>query len=217
MLLIWGFKIRFKTTGEVVFFCPRCGGDRRGHELAARRWFTFFWIPIIPLKQLGTVVECETCHSRYEPSILERPTTAALGEVLTNAVHALTLMVVRTGDPTVPALRDHAIRDLRSTVAGYDPSAFDRDLGAVDPTLAEQYVAPLAAGLAVEGKERFLADLVRLAMAGGTLTTDQRLVLERAGRGLGLTPVHLTGIVTSVVAASTPQTQPPADGTAPGG
>ncbi len=72
---------------------------------------------------------------------------------------------------------------------------------AVDPALAESYVAPLGEGLQVSGKERFLGDLVRLALAGGTVTPDQRRVIDLAGRGLDLTPAHITGIVTSVVAA----------------
>lgn len=215
MLLIWGFKVRCKTTGTVVFFCPRCGGDRPALVQAARRWFTFFWIPVIPLKQLGTVVTCRTCQARFDEQVLDQPTTAALAEVLTNAVHALTLMVVRTGDATHPALRDHAVRDLRAVVAGYDPAALDRDLAAIDPAVAEQYVAPLAGGLEVAGKERLLADLVRLALAGGTVTPDQRRVLDLAGRGLGLTPAHLTGIVSSVVSASS-EVQPPADDATPG-
>ena len=217
MLLIWGFKVRRKTTGSVAFFCPRCGGDRNALVQSARRWFTFFWIPIIPLKQLGTVVTCGTCQTSFDEQVLDLPTTASLAEVLTNAVHALTLMVVRTGDPAHPGLRDHAVRDLHAAVAGYDASGLDRDLAAVDPALAEQYVAPLAAGLEVAGKERFVADLVRLALAGGTVTADQRRVLDLAGRGLGLTPVHITGIVSSVVAARSPEGLPPTEGTAPGG
>ncbi len=140
----------------------------------------------------------------YQTTVLETPTTATLGGMFTNATHALTLMMVRTADGVPPELVAHAVRDLRGIVAGYDEAALHREVAQIDTTLAEQYVAPLADGLEVAGKERLLADLIRTGLAGGGLSTDQRHLIDRIGRGLALTPAHITGIVTNVAAASTP-------------
>ena len=217
MLLIFGIRIRFRTVATVAFFCPRCGGDREGLGRTARRWFTLFWIPVIPLDQVGEVVECTTCRTRFEPAVAEAPTSAALSEILGNAVRVLTAMVVRTGDPTDPVLRAAAVAHVRSVDACYDDATLAADAVAVDPALAEPYVVPLAEGIQVSGKERLLGDLVRIALAGGTVTPDQRRVIDLAGRGLDLTPAHVTGIVTSVVAArttdpDTPTADPPGHG-----
>lgn len=220
MLIIFGFRIRFRTTGTIAFFCPRCGGDRLGDQRTARRWFTIFWIPVIPLNQVGEVVECTTCHTRYEPDVADQPTTATLSEVLGNAVRVLTAMVVATGDTADAAMRRAAVADVRVVTSGYDDTTLSSDVVAVDPALAEQYVGPLATGLQVAGKERLLGDLVRLALVSGTITDGQRRVIDLAGRGLALTPAHVTGIVASVVAARTPERRPPAeppvDDTTPG-
>lgn len=217
MLLIFGVRIRFRTIGTVAFFCPRCGGDRQGDRRTARRWFTLFWLPVVPLDQVGEVVECSTCHTRFEPAVAEAPTTAALSEILGNAVRVLAAMVVRTGEPADPALRAAAVANVRLVDGGYDDATLAADAVAVDPAVAESYVAPLGEGLQVSGKERFLGDLVRIALAGGTITPDQRRVIDLAGRGLDLTPAHITGIVTSVVAArttdpDTPRPDPPGHG-----
>lgn len=213
MLLIFGFRIRLRTVGSVAFFCPGCGGDRIASRRVARRWFTLFWLPVIPLNQVGEVVECETCHMKYDPVVTERATTADLASFLSTAIRVLTAMVVRTGDSANPAMRAAAVSDVAASTPGYDERTLVGDVDAIETSLAEQYVAPLAEGLEMAGKERFLADLVRVALAGGTITSDQRHVLDVAGRALGLTPAHITGIVSSVAAASTPPaTEPPLGG-----
>ncbi|CAN5772915.1 TerB family tellurite resistance protein [soil metagenome] len=216
MLVIFGFRIRYRTTGRIEFFCPRCGGDRTGLQRSARRWFTIFWIPVIPLNSVGELVECTECHTRYEPDVTDQPTTASLTETFANAVRVLTAMIVRTGEPFDPTMRTAAVTAIRGVTSGYDDATLTSDVLAVDPAYAEQYVAPLAHGLEISGKERLVADLVRVALAGNTLTTDQRRVVDLAGRGLDLTPAHVTGIVTSVASASSNEPgSPPADDAAP--
>lgn len=209
VLIIFGFRIRYRTTGTVEFFCPRCGGDRTGLARTARRWFTAFWVPVLPLQPLGELVECATCRTRFEPEVTDQPTTAGLGEAFATAVRVLTAMVVRTGEPFDPAMRAAAVGTVAGTVPGYDDLTLGNDLLAVDPAFAEPYVQPLTSGLAVNGKERLVADLVRVALAGGTVTADQRRVIDLAGRGLGLTPAHVTGIVSSVASASSPDADLP--------
>ncbi len=211
MLLIFGFKIRYATVASLVFFCPACGGDRAGARRNARRWFTLFWIPVVPLNQVGVVVECESCHHHFDPVVARRPTTRDLASILANAARALTAMVVRTGEPSgdptattaMHTMHTAAVEHVRWSVPSYDPATLASDVASIDPALAEQYVGPLADALEVSGKELLLADLVRVALAAGTVTPDQREVIDRAGRGLGLTPAHITGIVSSVVAART--------------
>ncbi|MCB0986419.1 MAG: zinc-ribbon domain-containing protein [Acidimicrobiales bacterium] len=208
MLLVFGFTVRFTTLAQLQFFCPRCGGDRTGARRAARRWFTLFWIPLIPMKRLGEIVECETCKTRFDSSVADQPTTADLAAVLDDAVRVLTAMIVRTGNITSPALRSAAVTEVARVMAGYDDSVLTGDIVALDPALAERYVTPLADGLEVAGKERLVSSLVRVALSDDTVTADQRRVIEHVGRGLGLTPAHVTGIVTSVVSEREPDPDP---------
>lgn len=211
MLIIFGFRINFRTIGTIEFFCPRCGGDRQGDRRTARRWFTIFWIPVIPLNHVGEVLECTTCHTRFEPAVADQPTTAGLQLILGNAVRVLTAMIVGAGDCDSAAMRAAAVAEVQAVDADYDDATLGSDLGAVDPALAAQYVVPLAEGIQVAGKERLLSNLVRVALASGTVTPDQRSVIDLTGRGLGLTSAHITGIVSSVAAARSPEPLPPPD------
>ncbi|WP_426571628.1 hypothetical protein [Aquihabitans sp. McL0605] len=222
MLLIFGFRVRMKTVGTLVFFCPGCGGDRNGLRQVARRWFTFFFIPIIPLNVVGEVVRCETCSRTYRPDVLERPTTAALGQTLDNAIRALAVMIVGAGDRGSGPVRAKAVELVGSVAPGYGGDTLDSDLQVMDPGLATQYVAPLAEGLAPAGAERFLSDLVRVATAGGPMSAGQRQIIDDAGRTLGLSAAYVVGIIASAGGSSATPAAPPSapasasDPTAPG-
>lgn len=195
MLIIFGTKVRTSVIRAVVFFCPGCGGDRPGALCQARRWFTLFFLPVLPLKVVGEVVRCDTCKRMYPPTALERPTTGSVQDALTNAVRAVVVMVVATGDRGSSTLRGRAVQAIAMSVPGYADDTLEGDLAAIDPAFAEQYAAPLADGLEPAGRERFLADVVAVAVADGPLTPAQRDVVDQAGRGLGLSPAHVTGIV----------------------
>ena len=212
MLIIFGTKVRNKVIRTLVFFCPGCGGDRQGSLREARHWFTLFFIPVIPLKRIGEVVHCDTCQRLYPASVLERPTTSNIQEVLHDAIRAVTVMVVATGDAASPTLRARAVESIGSIVSGYTDETLTTDLQVLDPAHAPQYVAPLADGLAPAGRERFLSDVVRVAGSDGPLTADQRAVVDECGRALELSPAHVTGIVAIIVSGASPSTT--ADGEA---
>jgi hypothetical protein len=204
VLLIFGVTIRFKQLGEQEFFCPACGGDRRGVLEAARRWFALFFLPIIPMGEVGQRVRCTTCGSSFEPSVLDHPTTAGLTVLMANAVRALTAMVVGCGPADSPAMRAAAVATVRRHVPGYDPATLANDIVHLHPLHAAEYLAPLAGSLEPTGRERFLRDVVQVALAGGEITPAQRQLIDDAGRALGLTPTHVIGIITTAAAAPAP-------------
>lgn len=72
MLLIMGMKARLKVLAEGMFWCPNEGGQRHYRHVSARRWFTLFWIPVIPLGQLGESVECSSCGAQYDAAVLRQ-------------------------------------------------------------------------------------------------------------------------------------------------
>jgi len=73
MLLIMGMKARLKVLAEGMFACPNEGGEHHYRHVSARRWFTLFWIPVLPLGRLGEYVECTSCGAQYDTTVLGQP------------------------------------------------------------------------------------------------------------------------------------------------
>ena len=115
-MIIWGTRVRYKDLGEGEFFCPRCQMKRPYKHKKATRYFTLYFIPLIPMGQLGELVECQACKTAYETSVLQlRPGPQPSG-AKTNDASALMKNIparVRGGDPL-----EYIVRDL--TAAGLD-------------------------------------------------------------------------------------------------
>ena len=203
--------VRSTIVGEARFLCPTCGADRTALVFEGRRWLRAGRLPLVPLGRDERRTICATCRVEHPLAALSTLTNAALGKLLVDVHRHLAVMIVATGDPTHRALRTDAVRHIRTVVPTYDQNRLERDLAAIDHLRGPALVEPLAAALAPEGKERLLVDLARVALATHTITADQRWLLGSLGAALGLTDLHVTGIVASVAASAEPPADDPAD------
>ena len=206
MLIIFGFRGRGKTIATGQFFCPRCGADRSYAHRTIRRWFTLFFIPIAPTGGvLGEHVRCDTCNTAFDMNVLQTPTSAALGEYIRNAMRMCIVAILLAGDRTDPRARFAAVGAAQATgLADYSDLALEQDLSRFGGTDVAVYVDPLAKGLNEQGKETFVAQVARVALADGQCSDAERRVLERVGASLGLSVAHLNGVVMTLTTETPP-------------
>lgn len=201
MLLIWGFKGRMKTLDSGHFHCPREGGDRPYRRVEARRWFTFFWIPLIPLKVLGEFVECSSCGATYEPRVLTLPTNAQIEDRLTRALRHVVVAMLKADDVVDDAERTAALQVMgefglhQYTAADLDQDLVTLHVGSVDHELSE-----LGSVLSPHGQESLVRACLILAAADGHVDDRELDLVTRAARGIGMSPAHLRGIVAELEA-----------------
>lgn len=200
MILIWGWKSLFKTLAEGMFHCPNCDADRHYRHRSARKWFTLFWIPVIPLKQLGTFIECDTCQSRYEERVLTLPTSEQIADNLSIAVRGLVVAIVTADGLVDPAEREHALNVIADSVhSGYTAEMFDADLEAFAGHSVDEVLAELAGTLNDHGKEHLLSTCIELAMVDGHIDERELDIARRAGAALSMTPSHTKGIISDAL------------------
>jgi hypothetical protein len=198
-MLIFGLRVCFRTIGHGVFHCQRCGGDRQYRHRGGRRWFHIFFIPLIPLDRMGDHLQCTTCRGRYRKGVLAVPTAAQMAAALPAGTLAAATCMLLAGDPSSELARRRAVDAVRAAgLADYDEDALDQDL--VRSAMAGADVAAtlnaLAAQLAVPAREWFLADVVRIGLADGQLTEEERLAARHVAANLGLTAAHAYGVIT---------------------
>lgn len=194
MLLIWGWRTRFKVLAEGVFHCPGCGGDRHFAHKQARSWFTLFFLPVIPLKVQGEFVECQTCKQGYDQRILQLPTSAALTEQLVAATREAAVRLLRVADS--PSGRTAAVVALSQVSdMAWSHDALAADVAGLDVLHLPGRLRQLGDVMNEHGKERFLTSVATIAAGGGVLGGPSRQVLEAIAADLGMTPAHARGVI----------------------
>lgn len=193
-----GLRFYFRTTGRGALHCQRCGGDRQYRRCVGRRWFHILHIPLIPLDRVNEHVQCRSCRTRYRVEVLSIPTIAAMEEALPAGALAAVTTMLRAGDPASPAARSWAINVLLAAgLAAYDDAALTVDLAAgagLDPDIA----APLgrvAVQLTMPAPEWFLADAVRVGLADGPLSEEEREAARLIAAHLGMTAAQAHGVI----------------------
>ncbi|MFI0354709.1 zinc-ribbon domain-containing protein [Actinomadura sp. 9N407] len=202
MFLIFGLSVFYRTVSEGTFYCPRCGGDRAYRRRAGRRWFTLFFLPVIPLGSVGEVAECRTCRSRYTTAALRSPTAQQMAAALPAGMRAAAALVLRAGNPSDATARAKAVDAVRGYGdAAYDDRGVEADLALQGPFLEEE-VSSAGAQLAMEAKEWFLAQAARVALADGPLSDPERQTLHRVAHLLGMSHAHALGVIVTTEGAA---------------
>ncbi|WP_067461799.1 TerB family tellurite resistance protein [Actinomadura macra] len=202
MLLVFGLTAVFRTVSEGTFHCPQCGGDRAYRRRAGRRWFTFFFVPLVPLWRLGQAAECRTCRRRFPVSALRTPTAQQMAAALPAGMRAAATLVLRADDPSDGTARARAVETvLGYGEPGYGDADVDADLG-LGPEFLEREVAQAGSQLAVEAKEWFLAQAVRIGLADGPLGERERRVLHRIAELLGMSRAYALGVIVTTEGAA---------------
>lgn len=195
MIIIWGLRIVWSTIATGVFYCRKCGGDRNYRHRTGRRFFTLFFIPIIPLNKVGEHVMCETCKTRYVTDVLEAPTAAAMQLAVTDGVRAMVVVMLQSGDANSVAARAKALQVVSGAgVPGYDEVALIADLARPGEEWRSAIVT-FGTQLKPEAKEWHLAELIRIAMADGPLTELERTTAGGIASDLGMTPAQAVGVI----------------------
>jgi hypothetical protein len=195
VLIIFGLRVFYRTIAQGTFHCRRCGGDRQYRHRAGRRWFTLFFIPVIPLNSVGEHVQCTTCRTRYVVDVLQLPTTAQMQAALPAGMRAAVSAMLRSGDPSSPVSRQRAIEAvIGSGVPDYGEATLTADLmqpfEAIRPALNQ-----VGTQLTIQAREWYLAEVIRIALAEGPLSETERQAALAIGADLGMTQAQVIGVV----------------------
>jgi hypothetical protein len=130
--------------------------------------------------------------------VLGQPTAAQMQTALPAGMRAAVAAMLRAGDRGSPAARQRALAVIQGAGAqGYTDADLDSD-AAAPAEATHGALSAVARQLTPDAKEWFLAETVRVGMADGPLTEQERQTAQAVAVGLGMTQAQAIGVVTLV-------------------
>ncbi|MDR3635372.1 MAG: TerB family tellurite resistance protein [Isosphaeraceae bacterium] len=187
------------------FHCPGCGWTSQPYEhKTVRRFFTLYFIPVIPLDKIGEYVKCMTCGGMYQTDVLQfdpKAETERMRAEFAKHIRCLTVLTALIeGDPNRSRL--DALKRVNEEVSGaaFGAVEVERELslarkGSLDlGSYAKQHLE----NMTDLGKETVVRAVLAVAMADGGLSAREETEIGDLVRALGMTSAHYRGVLAEV-------------------
>ena len=192
LFVIFGWRGVTTTPDRGSFFCPSCSAEREYGHKVVRRFFTLYFIPIIPLDRVGEYVECGACKGTFKPEVLEWDPLKQQREFEAEFEKAIRRVMVRMmlADGDVDPAEVEPIRDVFERLTG-TPCPADTIRSEAKSAMGEQrslteVVGGVAPMLNEHGKEMVVRAAILVAGADGRFEAEETALLHAIGEQLEL-------------------------------
>ncbi len=194
-----------KETGQ--FNCPQCERQTGYRHRKVTKFFTLYFIPLIPLGSAGEYVECNQCKCTFIPRVLDNsPSTPnndreAFIAIYEKAIkHSMVLIMLADGvveeAEKVQVLKvinqyshnDMTMKELEEYIAQLQNS--------IEKT--NTYLASIGPMLNEHGKEEIIKAALSVAASDGHIDGTEIDEIEEMGKAMEMSKAHISGILASV-------------------
>jgi tellurite resistance protein len=209
-LIIFGTRgITYGSEGG-QFYCPNCQGRQHYLHRKVRRFFTLYFIPLIPLDLAGEYVECQQCSGTYKLEILALDPEAASAREEAEFRKAMRriLVLMMLADGVVEDSEIEAIQQIMGKLEGKPITRSDIEAevkrAQTDSDGIEEYCKSMAGYLNDSGREMVVKAAILVASADGRVDESERLALATIASALNMSRTHFSGIIAGMTQPSGP-------------
>lgn len=202
-MIIFGTRGITTTPEKGDFHCPSCNSAEKYKLKRVRRFFTLYFIPLIPLDKLGEYVECTTCNDTYKPTVLSYDPVAN-AQAIEAEYHAAIKKVmihVLLADGVIDDAEVKTAMDIYYKVSGKKIflTSFREEIKSVENSNEDlsALLENLQGCLNDGGKERVITSALYVALADGKFQQEEKDLINKIGNDLGMTPAHVQGVISS--------------------
>ena len=209
MFIIFGTRGVTSTPDRGSFHCPQCGLQCSYALKSVRRFFTLYFIPLIPLDKLSEYVECDSCKGTFNSGVLSFDPAAEREAFLAEFQVAVrdVLVQMMLADGEVSSDEVEAIRMICADIGGLQltPEAIyaiveeakTRTESVIDTVRRH---TPM---LNANGKETVIRAATLVALADGNFDKSEQHFLAEVGQALEMSDAHVRGVVSEATQLTT--------------
>ena len=207
MFIIFGTRGVTYSSGSGTFYCPSCARSNPYQHKRVRRFFTLFFIPIIPLNLLGEYIECQSCRGTFKLQVLNYDPQVSSQRFEAEFHRAIRRVMIHMmiADGEIQENEIDMIRGIYSRVAKSEVSRDDL-MSEADNVKREALgfhsdLRQLSGSLNSIGKELVVKAALSVAAADGQFQDEERKLIVDIATRLGMTPAHIKGTLQSMLSS----------------
>jgi tellurite resistance protein len=201
LFIIFGTRGLTSTAKRGQFYCPGCSDSCEYAHKKVRRFFTLYFIPLIPLDSIGEYVECGRCKSTWELSVLDL-TPGTNSDEFEAEFHkaikqVMLLMMVADG-----VIDDNEVATIAQVYEGLTGKTITESAIRSEGAALQQsgqglkeYLKTVVGKVNDHGKELVIKAAYSIAAADGEFQAEEKEMLAELGAHLEMTPAHLNGVI----------------------
>lgn len=186
------------TTGN--FGCPQCEQTKPYRHRKVTKFFTLYFIPIIPLGSAGEYVECDSCKGTFIPRVLESNNNSNRDEFMAIYEKAIrhSMVLVMLADGVIDDNEKKQVLLIINKFGKNDMSLSELEdyINVVQKENEEvtTYLKKIGTSLNEHGKETIIKCALSVAAADGNIDDSELGLISKMGQSMEMSTSHLKGI-----------------------
>jgi len=203
-MIIFGTTGIKSTIKKGDFMCPQCATTKPYKHKKVNKFFTLYFIPLIPLGSAGEFVECQACKGTFVPRVLDYNPNQGRNEfqaIYEKAMrHSMVLIMLADGEIDSNEMlmvqkiinkfghNDMTLDELKVFVAQVqkNPEPIGTYLSKIGPMINEH------------GKEIIIKCAFAVAASDGHVDDSELKLIDEMAKTMGMSSSHLKGIITDM-------------------
>ncbi|MCB0667392.1 MAG: TerB family tellurite resistance protein [Saprospiraceae bacterium] len=208
-MIIFGTRGVKSTLAQGNFVCPQCATSEAYKHKKVTKFFTLYFIPVIPLGRMGEYVECQRCRGTFVTRVLEYDPDSARNEfqsIYEKAMrHTMAMIVLADGE-----IDDNELKVVLEIINKFGHK--DMTMGELvayifevqrNPENIDTYLRKVTPSLNEHGKEMIIKCAIAVAAADGQVDQSEILSIKEMATAMEMSAMHLKGILSEMTEKQT--------------
>ncbi len=200
-MIIFGTRGVKSTMNEGQFLCPQCANSQKYKHKKVTRFFTLYFIPLIPLGKAGEFVECQTCKGTFVPRVLDYNPTNNKNQFQSEYEkamrHSMILMMLADGH-----IDDEELVMVQKIINKFGHNDITRE--ELNKLIEEvqfkkepihKYLSKITPSLNEHGKEIIIKCGMAVASADGHIDDSELKLIQEMAKSMEMSSSHVKGIL----------------------
>ena len=203
-MIIFGTRGVKSTIKSGDFNCPQCEQSTPYRHRKVTKFFTLYFIPLIPLGSAGEYVECGSCKGAFIPRVLNSDNSSNKDEFLANYEKAIrhSMVLVMLADGVIDENEKNQVITIINKFGKNDLSM--TELESYINTVKKEnedvttYLKKVGPSLNEHGKETIIKCALSVAAADGNIDDSELDLISKMGQSMEMSSSHLKGILSEI-------------------